>query len=256
MLLNNRTIVDQSYPFIRKHWLFLTGALLFILAGGVSLLLYEQGAVLVYINTFRSDGADVFFKVATRLAEPVAYVTILITVAAFNYRRAIFAVFTGAAAGVVAGLLKWIFAQPRPLRWFFDHEEAVWHQLNHFEEHYRNWSETTSFPSGHTTSAFALYGFLAFNAKRGRRRIQFICLCLAVLVALSRMYLLYHFLRDVTAGAALGLVVGVVVYRWQPLFFPSATWLERGWLGRKAALPPPRPLEGEGGSPLSSQQDG
>lgn len=199
---------------------------------------HNQGAALVDINKFRSPFWDIFFKISTRFAEPVAYIVILIIVAAFSYRRGVFAVLAGTSAGVVSALLKYLFSQPRPMRWFFDNFESVWHSLNHFEENYRNWSDTSSFPSGHATSAFALYGFLAFNATKGRKKVQLLCLFFALLVALSRMYLLYHFLRDVTAGAALGLVIGIIIHLLQQRIFPNAAWMDRGWLGRGRKLPP------------------
>jgi len=233
----NKTVKNQP-GFLRRNWIYLYGTLLFVLFNGVYMLNHNQGAALVDINKFRSPFWDVFFKIATRFAEPVAYLAILLIVAAFSYRRGIFAVISGTAAGVISALLKYFFSQPRPMRWFFDNYESVWHSLNHFEEHYRNWSDSSSFPSGHATSAFALYGFLAFNADKRRRSIQLLCLFFALLVALSRMYLLYHFLRDVTAGAALGLLIGIAVHLLQRRFFPNAAWLDQGWMHRYREIPP------------------
>lgn len=216
--------------FFRRNWIFVSGTLLFVIVNLIYILNSEQGDALVAINGMRNDGADIFFRIGTKFAEPEAYLGVLVIVTAFSYRRGIFAIIAGTAAGVAAGLLKIIFSQPRPMRWFFDNANEIWHSLNHFEETYRNWGEESSFPSGHATSAFALYGFLAFNARRGRKRVQIICLGLALMVALSRMYLLYHFLRDVTAGAFLGLLVGTLIYLLQERFYPNADWVNRGWL--------------------------
>lgn len=75
-----------------------------------------------------------------------------------------------------------------------------------------------SFPSGHTTTAFALAVVLA-HFFPGGRALWFL---LAVLVGLSRLYLVEHFLADVVAGAGLGFAVGWAVVwlsnrRWPPV---------------------------------------
>lgn len=63
-------------------------------------------------------------------------------------------------------------------------------------------------PSGHVSSAVALWGGLAL-AFRGRL-IGRIVPALVVLMGISRMYLGKHFLVDVLGGAALGIIVLVV----------------------------------------------
>lgn len=64
-----------------------------------------------------------------------------------------------------------------------------------------------SFPSGHTTSSFAATTvvFLMYPV------IAIPMLLLALLIAFSRTYLLVHYLTDVFAGAALGIISGCIV---------------------------------------------
>ena len=69
-----------------------------------------------------------------------------------------------------------------------------------------------SFPSGHTSTAFAAAVVVASL----HPRLRWPVLGLAGLVGLSRIYLGVHFALDVVAGAALGLSVGLV-----------AAWLAR-----------------------------
>ena len=66
---------------------------------------------------------------------------------------------------------------------------------------------TPSFPSGHAMTAFAAAGALAVLSPRLRWPV----LCLAGVVAFSRVYLGVHFWLDVLAGSALGLGVGMAV---------------------------------------------
>lgn len=61
------------------------------------------------------------------------------------------------------------------------------------------------FPSGHTSTAVALWGGLALIF---RKKIWlYVALVMVVLMMISRLYLAQHFLADVLGGAALGLLM-------------------------------------------------
>lgn len=223
---------SSARQLIANNWLFIIGTLLLVTINLVLLANSSQGDALIAINKARTPFWDVFFKIGTHFAEPVAYLAVILIVSAFSFRKGIFVIVTGIFAGVASGILKAIFAQARPMRWFFDNHEEIWHSLSHFEEAWRSWAPDSSFPSGHATSAFALYSFLALNARSRKLAVSLLCFGLAVMVGLSRMYLLYHFLRDVTAGAMLGLFLGILVYYLQHAAYPKVTSLDHGWLER------------------------
>lgn len=66
-----------------------------------------------------------------------------------------------------------------------------------------------SFPSGHSAGAFAGAAMLAqYDQKRKKHYYG-----LAALIALSRIYLLCHYLLDVTVGAVVGYVVSNLILR-------------------------------------------
>ena len=71
-------------------------------------------------------------------------------------------------------------------------------------------SEYHSFPSGHSTSAFALFFCLSLLAKNHYVKV-FTALC-AIAVAYSRVYLSQHFLQDIIAGSFVGISVGFIFY--------------------------------------------
>ena len=79
-----------------------------------------------------------------------------------------------------------------------------------------NWSfsptNTTSFPSGHTTVAFAAATVFALEY-RDRPLVPVMAYSAATLVGLSRITENAHWLSDVFAGAALGYVTGLQVVR-------------------------------------------
>ncbi len=69
---------------------------------------------------------------------------------------------------------------------------------------------TSSFPSGHATSAFTAATFLSAGSGPAAAAGWF---TLAAVVAFSRVYVRMHHASDVLAGVALGLVVGRVLQR-------------------------------------------
>lgn len=80
-----------------------------------------------------------------------------------------------------------------------------------------NWSDTLlpagldlpllySFPSGHTSTAFAFFILLALNFDRPS--IQIASSIAAIAVAISRVVLMVHWIPDVMAGAVLGMTIG------------------------------------------------
>ena len=91
--------------------------------------------------------------------------------------------------------LKGLFMRPRP----FEILEGV-RLLN-------QGASGPSFPSGHTTKAFAICYLLAWRYPRFARPL-FIT---AAFIGLSRIYMGLHFLSDVLAGVLLGIAISFVV---------------------------------------------
>ncbi|NLL80825.1 MAG: phosphatase PAP2 family protein [Tissierellia bacterium] len=67
-----------------------------------------------------------------------------------------------------------------------------------------------SFPSGHTAASFSLATTLALNLPR----FTLIVYILALLIAISRIYLGVHYPTDVAAGLILGIGFPIVVHFW------------------------------------------
>ena len=70
----------------------------------------------------------------------------------------------------------------------------------------------SSFPSGHTLSAFAVFSLLSFFASNSKRQI-FLFLSLAILVAASRVYLIQHFIEDVWMGSLIGVMLAYLIFQ-------------------------------------------
>lgn len=94
--------------------------------------------------------------------------------------------------------LKWAFHLPRP----------YW-----VERRVIAWGHETSFglPSGHAQNAAGVYGLFAFVVQR--RLLRFLIAFGIFLIGFSRLYLGVHYLRDVLAGWAIGLVLLLCILR-------------------------------------------
>ena len=66
-----------------------------------------------------------------------------------------------------------------------------------------------SFPSGHTSAAFALFTCLALMTPR---RLAPLWMTAAWAVAYSRIYLSQHFLEDILSGSLIGMISSCAVY--------------------------------------------
>lgn len=95
--------------------------------------------------------------------------------------------------------LKVYIARPRP----YADESSIFHQLWLLVGH--NVESDKSFPSGHTTAAFATMtpAFIL-----GNRKVKAASLIFAFLMGLARIYLVVHFPSDVLAGMIIGIFAG------------------------------------------------
>jgi undecaprenyl-diphosphatase len=69
-----------------------------------------------------------------------------------------------------------------------------------------------SFPSGHSSSVFALFTVLSIYCKR--KWVCYSSIIIAALAGYSRIYLAHHFLIDVFVGGLIGLVFGTFSVMW------------------------------------------
>ncbi len=176
-----------------------------ILVGLIALAIVPVGHEILWLNTCRSFWLDGFFRFATRLGEEWAYVVILLILLFTRYKAAMALPLLAIVVTLIAGLSKAWFAHDRPFPFFT--KLGLWHQLQPVAG-VELLQGATSFPSGHTMSAFALYTFAALNLPR-KTWISLTLLLAAVLTGFSRMYLLQHFLKDVLAGAMLGVLLAI-----------------------------------------------
>lgn len=103
--------------------------------------------------------------------------------------------------------LKILIARPRP----YSDQTAELLGTNLFKELWltvgQNMESDKSFPSGHTTAAFAtmMAVFLV-----GNKKVSWTAFIFAFLMAVARIYLVVHFASDVLAGIIVGVIAGIL----------------------------------------------
>jgi len=199
-------IQDNLYLFI--------AFLIFIILGGIALSLLQQGDLLLYFSENRTPFWNAFFKYGTRLGEEWTYISLLVFFLFIRFRYALLVPITGIVVTIISFLSKNFFLHPRPSLYY--KELGTLADINLIEGVYLV-KGLSSFPSGHTMSAFAIFTLVAllFNNKRSMALILF---TLAIIVGFSRIYLVQHFLKDVYLGGIMGVIIAFIIFKIQQLF--------------------------------------
>jgi undecaprenyl-diphosphatase len=161
---------------------------------------------IIYLHSIHTDFFDNFFLILTQIGN--ANAVIIITASFLSWfwiknQRYNFWLLLVVVAGsnLVAQILKVIVVRPRP--------DLALYKLDSF-----------SFPSGHATSAMALYGVFVYliykNFKPGWKRTITMVFCglMILLIGFSRSYLGFHYPSDVLAGYTLG-----AIWLWMSVLF-------------------------------------
>jgi membrane-associated phospholipid phosphatase len=197
--------------FRRNRDFFLLFALLLGVVG-VLQLRYTQENLMQWVNSHNSPTADVFFTYATYFGDGVFFVIVCVILLVVNRRIGAMAFASFALSSLTSLFLKVVVfpERLRPLK-FFEHSVYQYRIIKGLEIYSYN-----SFPSGHTTTAFAMFSLLAFvDNHRGR---GWLFLLLATLTGYSRVYLFQHFVEDAFVGSIIGtassVIVWLLLWRW------------------------------------------
>jgi membrane-associated phospholipid phosphatase len=166
---------------------------------------YTQFEISLFINSWHNEVLDFIFNAITNLGDGVFAVAVIIAVYLFRRQHTLEGILCFAISSAVTQALKRLV--------FYDHLRPSVKMREFASLHYVpgvTMHELHSFPSGHSTSAFAVFLFLALIGSNKKLGAAF--LALAVLVGLSRIYLLQHFFEDVLAGSLIGVITTTIIY--------------------------------------------
>lgn len=154
---------------------------------------------LYFLEGIRVPVLNEFMLAVTYLGDEIAFlVTALILFWCVDKRQGYYVLSVGFFGTLANQFLKITCRVPRP--WVRDPEFTILEQAREAATGY-------SFPSGHSQSAVGTFGAIAYTTKCAI--VKCLCIAVAVLVPLSRMYIGVHYPSDVlvASGMALGLIV-------------------------------------------------
>lgn len=190
-----------------KDWLT-AGAI--TTAGGVLILADES--ITSYFQRNQTEGLSNFSKyVAEPAGSGVITVPALLTLSTIGWatenHQHTYVGLQGVKAYLLAGgatmVLKFAFRRERPK------EQEVLNPLK-FQGPFTPGTDHLSFPSGHTSTAFAVATVLAKGYPESKW-VGYVSYSLATLTGVSRIYDNYHWASDVFIGAALGYYIGKII---------------------------------------------
>lgn len=208
-----RSLIDQNRTFAGFLLLFMIGLAF------PSLLIPREHSFL-WLNFFHCKALDNFFIAYTFIGDGLFSLFLVLFLFFLNNRLLAFRILLAfLISGLIAQLLKKAVHLPRPMAAL---GPETYH---HFIEGVTH-SGYNSFPSGHTTSAFALALLCCLHIRS--LAVRLLLFFLACMAGYSRIYLGQHFLPDVFVGMLIGGSTAIVVYAFVQCPF---------WLKKRTSLP-------------------
>lgn len=178
--------------------------------------------MLYWFQSIRHPVLDVIMSIVTRLGEETVFMVIAMFVFwCVDKRRGYYLLTVGFVGTLINQWLKIVCRVPRP--WVQDPNFTI-------VESAREAATGYSFPSGHTQSAVGTLGGVArFTSKNW---IRTVCIILAFLTAVSRMYLGVHTPADVGVSLIVAVVLVLVLYPLMEstLWFPNRMYSIIGFM--------------------------
>jgi membrane-associated phospholipid phosphatase len=183
---------------------FFIGYLFFFCIGLIFFLSVGKATSFIELNPYHQSALDSFFVGVTFLGDGrFAIIICLIYLVLRRWSRACQLIAAFLVSALVAQVLKNIFSMPRPKQYF------PAGQYSYFIDGVTHIG-FASFPSGHSTSVFAMATLLAIFD--GNKKGNILYLLVAVAVGYSRIYLGQHFLVDVLVGSVIGTLTAVLIH--------------------------------------------
>ena len=191
-----------------RNKLFYYFSTLYILIAGIVWVAYPKGHLVLWFNERYTPITNLFFKYITDFGDGLFSLAVCTLLLFVRYYWAWLVFLSYGISSILAQFLKRaIFSDsPRPKSYFgADHPIQFVDGIEIFSYN--------SFPSGHSTSAFALACILSliFPSRWVTVGLSF----LAISAGISRIYLAQHFVEDTCVGALLGTLTATLVYYWQ-----------------------------------------
>lgn len=190
---------------------FLIPTLLLTVGLGVALCCIPKAELHLSLCQHHTPFLDAVVPMFSDLVDWLPYVVVVLLL----FYRAGWATFLASnllLTSLIVQPIKHLVHAPRPLTWFAENcpdislplVEGV--RMNHW----------LSFPSGHTTTFFALFFcvsiILCAENVKGKNILSFLCFLCAAFGAYTRIYLSQHFTLDIFAGILIAVLSTIILY--------------------------------------------
>tara|TARA_B100000674_G_C37905760_1_gene946076 strand:+ start:201 stop:779 length:579 start_codon:yes stop_codon:yes gene_type:complete len=153
------------------------------------------------INQLGNPVLDLVMRNLTYAGDGLFAVLVFIVLLFIRIKTALIALISFALTAGIVQLLKHTVFDTMKRPYYFLQSDVNFRIIEDFTYHSSN-----SFPSGHSASIFAICTVIAYQYK-SKLSIQLLLVVIAVLVALTRVYLCQHFLQDIIAGSLIGTLI-------------------------------------------------
>ena len=175
---------------------FTYATIVLLVAGCLALAYWSKEQVFLTLNNQHTDIGDVLLKYLTHVGDGLFMLTTGVIIFLTGKRKlGILFVLSFLMSGLIVQIIKRVEAKPRPAMYF--KKPQIIHKVDDNLLKGKN-----SFPSGHATTAFAMFSLFAFATRN--KGLQLLFFAAALVIGYSRIYLGQHFTEDVLAGALLG----------------------------------------------------
>jgi membrane-associated phospholipid phosphatase len=195
----------------KQNQIFFIGYFLLLLIAIFVWIFYSKPDGFILLNPYHSKFLNVLFIGITLIGDGIFSVVLSIILFFFNKKFLALMIFSSfAISGIVTQVLKFFISEARPglflsqTNYPYLIENVTLHNFH-------------SFPSGHSTSAFALVAILSFAIKNKNYSILFIII--GALVGYSRIYLGQHFITDVAVGSIIGVLFSIICWMYFEKYF-------------------------------------
>ena len=187
---------------------FFLSCLFFFLLGAITLMCWSKTELHLIFNNWHTEIGDAIFPILTHIGDGLAFGAVIIFFLCYrSYYMALVALSSFLLSSFLAQFLKRVFFYNalRPKNFFADPD------ILNFVEGVKVYGNH-SFPSGHTTTAFAMFCLLILFTRKKSSFWAITSFLGACIIGFSRIYLQQHFFVDIYVGAILGIVVSTLTY--------------------------------------------
>lgn len=196
--------MDVLYKFLKERSVLFV-FLPFLIIGFAFHFIHGKSQSHLIINTYHSNFGDFFLKHLTHLGDGIIFPILIIAALFIKFKWSLYFLTSALLTLLAMYLTKQVLFvdMPRPSLFFENSYNLYLVEGVKIHRHH-------GLPSGHSTTAFAVFSLLILIGKNNYLKFTFAIL--AIIAGFSRVYLSQHFLIDVLAGAILGIAIALISY--------------------------------------------